>query len=431
MRFFLSPVRFRALLAATVLGGGIVTAQAQPSLLFDVKTGEVLQHQEAFRRWYPASLTKLMTAYVAFRAIDAGELTLQSPIRMTRHAATMPPAKMGFKAGSVLTLDNALKSIMVKSANDVAMAVGENVGGSQEAFAARMNAESRRLGMVGSHWVNPNGLFDPEQYTTAHDLALLVRAIRTEYPQYAPYFNIDGIVVGKTVIKTFNTLMGKFPGADGMKTGFVCPSGFNIIGSATRNGRTLAAVVLGESSPQVRAEHAAELLTAGFAPKPAAPAQPIAASAFAAGAQTPPASTAAAAPIFLATLQPYGENRDAPTDMRPVVCGAKVKTEQSEAPKPPETQAPAPAVVENIGRELRLEKVALGNAAGPVPKAMLDAAGQVKEDVPIPSWRPDLPPPALDALRTDSTDAAARQARQPMAQPMPERFGGSSLKSPS
>ncbi|TIT87331.1 MAG: D-alanyl-D-alanine carboxypeptidase, partial [Mesorhizobium sp.] len=150
-------------LALPVLSGA---ARANPVVLFDLKSGKVLEHQDAFKRWYPASLSKLMTAYVTFRAIAAGEVALDSPIKVTKHSAGEPPSKMGFKPGSVMRLDNALKMMLVKSANDIAMAVGENIGGSQAAFADRMNAEAARLGMVGTHFVNPNGLYSPDQYTT-------------------------------------------------------------------------------------------------------------------------------------------------------------------------------------------------------------------------------------------------------------------------
>ncbi|MGB3415945.1 MAG: D-alanyl-D-alanine carboxypeptidase family protein, partial [Mesorhizobium sp.] len=216
-------------------------ARANPTMLFDLDTGRIIEQQDAFQRWYPASLSKLMTAYVTFRAIDAGEVQLDSPIKISRHAAAEPPAKMGYKAGSVLRLDNAMKMMLVKSANDIAMAIGENIGGSQAEFAERMNAEAQRLGMTGSHFVNPNGLFSPQQYTTARDLALLVMAIRKEFPQYAPWFRIEGLAVGKNSIPNYNLLVGRYPGADGMKTGFVCESGFNLIGSATRGGRTVVA----------------------------------------------------------------------------------------------------------------------------------------------------------------------------------------------
>jgi D-alanyl-D-alanine carboxypeptidase len=396
-------LRLFPFLAALALGAG--AAAAQPALLFDVGTGEVLAHQEAFRRWHPASLTKLMTAYTVFRAIDAGDVTLQSPIRMTRHAASMPPAKIGFKAGSVVTLDNALKIIMVKSANDMAMAIGENVGGSEKAFAGRMNAEAQRLGMTGSHWVNPNGLHAPDQYTTAHDLALLVRAIRLEYPQYADYFSIDGIVMGKTTIKTFNTLMGKYPGADGMKTGFICPSGFNLIGTATRSGRTLAAIVLGEASPAERAEHAVELLSAGFEPAPPAPAAAFAGA---------PAPAVQPQPVTLAGLQPYGDKREEAADMRDTVCRAKPKASEAKGEKPDEEPSEAdakPGLAELPNYQARIEVVTLGGATGPVPRAMLDAGGGVKEDVPLPLWRPDRPPPpGAEPLARAAPAASAPEA---------------------
>ena len=143
---------------------------AGPSLLFDARTGQVIESENPFARWFPASLTKLMTTYVAFRAVEAGEVTLQSPVRVSRNAANEPPSKMGYQPGTILTLDNALKIIMVKSANDVATSIGESLAGSEEAWAARMNAESQRLGMTGSHWVNAHGLHDDNQYTTARDL---------------------------------------------------------------------------------------------------------------------------------------------------------------------------------------------------------------------------------------------------------------------
>jgi D-alanyl-D-alanine carboxypeptidase len=367
-RHFLSlPLSLLAAATAifSVLAG---PALANPTMLFDLNSGRVIEHQEAFKRWYPASLSKLMTAYVAFRAIEAGDVALDSPIRMTKHAAAEPPSKFGLKPGTVLRLDTALKIMLVKSANDIAMAVAENVGGSQAAFAARMNAEAARLGMTGSHFVNPNGLFDPEQYTTARDLALLVTALRRDFPQYAPWFSIEGLAFGKKTISNYNLLIGRYAGADGMKTGFVCPSGFNQIGSATRDGRTLVAVVLGEQTAISRAEAAARLLDVGFA--------------------LPNGS-----PTTISTLQPYGDTQT-PNDVRDIVCHKKTPEEQSEAP-PAKSAADKPKspYQEKLDHPT-LVAVSLGGATGPVPKAMQDAAGNAYADVPVPGWRPDLPPPA-------------------------------------
>ncbi|PBB68412.1 D-alanyl-D-alanine carboxypeptidase [Mesorhizobium sp. WSM4312] len=376
-RHFLKLFSAGAIMLSVLAG----PALANPVVVFDLKNGQILQHQDAFKRWYPASLSKLMTAYVTFRAIAAGEVQLDSPIKVTKHSAGEPPSKMGFKPGSVMRLDNALKMMLVKSANDIAMAVGENVGGSQAAFAERMNAEAARLGMNGTHFVNPNGLYSPDQYTTARDLAVLVMAIRREFPQYAPWFSIEGLAVGKKAISNYNLLIGRYPGADGMKTGFVCPSGFNMIGSATRNGRTLVAVVLGEKSAVSRAETAAKLLDQGF--------------------DTPTAGSAT-----VATLAPYGDTVS-PNDMHDEVCKKKTKEEQSEAPPAAAAKdAPKSPYQEKLDHVPTLVAVGLGGATGPAPKAMLDQGGQEYADVPIPSWRPDRPTP------TGSGPAVAGSAAQ-------------------
>ena len=339
-------------------------AAANPQILFDLKTGQVIEHKDAFKRWYPASLTKLMTAYATFRAVQAGELQLDSPIKVSKKAAGQPPSKMGYKAGSVMTLDNALKMMLVKSANDIAFAIGENVGGSQAAFAERMNAEARRLGMVGTHYVNPNGLFSTEQYTTARDLAILVMALRNEFPQYAHYFSIEGLAVGKKAIQNYNLLIGRYPDADGMKTGFVCESGFNMIGTATRKDRTLVAVVLGEQTAVTRAEAAAALLNQGF-------------------------GTSTGFTTTIDTLPAGGVDIFVPGNMRQEICTKKPAEEQSEAADAAEA-AKSP-YLEKLDHAPALVKVGLGGATGPVPAAMVNAVEYA--DVPIPEWRPDLPPP--------------------------------------
>ncbi|MEI9404435.1 D-alanyl-D-alanine carboxypeptidase family protein [Mesorhizobium argentiipisi] len=376
-----------------LLGGALAlpvfacAVRANPIVLFDLKSGSILEHQDAFKRWYPASLSKLMTAYVAFRAIQAGEVALDSPITVTKHSAGEPASKMGFKPGSVMRLDNALKMMLVKSANDIAMAVGENIGGSQAAFADRMNAEAARLGMVGTHFVNPNGLYSPEQYTTARDLAVLVTALRNDFPQYAAWFSIEGLAVGKKAIPNYNLLIGRYPGADGMKTGFVCPSGFNMIGSATRNGRTLVAVVLGEKSAISRAEAAAKLLDLGF--------------------EMPTATS-----TTLAALKPYGDTLS-PNDMHDEICAKKPKDEQSEAaPEVAAKNKPKSPYQVKLDHPT-LVAVGLGGATGPAPKMFVDQADQNYAGVPLPSWRPDRPAPAGAEPLATGTAAAAAQGDQP------------------
>ena len=235
-----------------------------PMLLMDVETGKVLYHKDANRQWYPASLTKLMTAYVTFRAIAAGELSEDSVVTISPHALAYPASKMGFKVGTRLTVENALKMVLVKSANDISAALGERISGTEAAFAARMNQEAARLGMTATHFVNANGLFAPDQTTSARDMAILTRQILLEFPHYRSLFQIPAIRHGKRVLRSYNRLLETFRGANGMKTGFVCSSGYNIVSSATRNGRQLVAVVLGAPNSQIRAETAAYLLTQGF-----------------------------------------------------------------------------------------------------------------------------------------------------------------------
>ncbi len=181
--------------------------QANPHIVIDAASGKVLSAEDATRPWYPASLTKLMTAYVVFKAIEAGRVDMGTPVVVSPRALSMAPSKMGYPVGTRVTIDNALKMLIVKSANDIAVALAEGVSGSVENFAAEMNAQSRRLGMVQSRWVNPNGLPDAGQVTSARDMALLAAAIRREFPQYADLFTIHAIKSGRRVMRTHNALL--------------------------------------------------------------------------------------------------------------------------------------------------------------------------------------------------------------------------------
>jgi D-alanyl-D-alanine carboxypeptidase len=332
-------------------------AQAGPAVLLDLDTGKVLEQQDAFAPWYPASLTKLMTAYVTYRAIKAGEITMLSPVRVSQRAAKEPPSRMGYKPGSVLTVDNAIKILMVKSANDVAAAVAESVAGSKQAFVARMNAEARRLGMTGTRFVNPHGLHADEQVTTARDLAFLAMALRNEFPQYNKYYELEAIVAdGKTIDNT-NELMMRFDGANGMKTGYTCPSGFNLVATASRNGRNLLAVVIGEPTVEARGDKTADMLARGFAKS---------------GADAP----------SLIQLRPSGNEPKQATNLRSTIC--------TEAHWKAVTEARGPGgkplfKSQNLQAPTRTPvsvTVALGGATGPESTAPRFA------DVPIPTPRP-------------------------------------------
>ena len=239
-------------------------ARAEATLLIEASSGKVLEAENATHPWYPASVTKLMTAYTTLRAIKEGRIGFNTLITVSRNAAAQQPTKMGFKVGTTLTVDNALKMLMVKSANDIAVAIAEGVGGSIEGFADMMNANARRLGMTQSHFVNPNGLPAENHVTSARDLGILARALITEFPEDDFYWHIHSIQYGNRVMHNYNPLLDRYPGADGMKTGFICASGYNLVASATRNGRRLVAVVLGSWSGAVRAQKAAQLLENGF-----------------------------------------------------------------------------------------------------------------------------------------------------------------------
>ena len=239
-------------------------AGAEAQLLIEASTGKVLHAENATYPWYPASVTKLMTAYTTLRSVKEGKVSLNTLLTVSRNAAAQQPTKMGFKVGTTVTIDNALKMLMVKSANDIAVTIAEGVGGSLEGFADLMNANARRLGMTQSNFVNPNGLPAENHVTSARDLAILARALIKEFPEYDSYWHISSIRYGSRVMRNYNSLIYRYPGADGMKTGFICASGYNVVASATRNGRRLIAVVLGSWSGAVRAQKAAQLLERGF-----------------------------------------------------------------------------------------------------------------------------------------------------------------------
>ena len=250
---------------AAALALGAALAQATPFLVVDADTDQVLLQNEATAPWYPASLTKLMTVYVALDAVRSGRLTLDTPLVMSARAARMPPSKMGFRPGTEVTLDNALKMLMVKSPNDVAVMVAEGISGSVEAFADEMNADARRLGLHESHFVNPNGLQNPAHFSSARDMAMIARALLREFPEHAGLFDIGAIQLGARYIPNHNGLLGRYPGADGMKTGFTCPAGFNVVATAKRFGRRLIVVVLGAPTARSRNQEAADLFDRGFA----------------------------------------------------------------------------------------------------------------------------------------------------------------------
>jgi D-alanyl-D-alanine carboxypeptidase len=300
-----------ALIAALGCSSATIAAAAnanpEAALLIEFDTGKVLHAENATVPWYPASLTKLMTAYVTLQAVKDGRLTLDSLVTVSARAAAQLPTKMGFRPGNQVTVDNALKMLMVKSANDMAVLLAEGVSGSVEKFAGEMNRTSSKLGMTQSSWVNPNGLPADEQISSARDLALLARALLHDFPEYEFYWQIPAIKLGKRIMRNHNSLIGRYDGADGMKTGFICSSGFNLVASATRGGKRLIAVVLGSPSSPYRGAKAAGLIERGFYRGPLAWLAPSLGS--------------------VESLQPVNA---APPDLREAMCGKHRKRPAAE-----------------------------------------------------------------------------------------------------
>ena len=276
----------------------IQNAAAIPMLLVDAKTLQVLYEEDSGQPWHPASLTKMMTAYLAFAAIADGRVTLDTPVTISQHAWNQAPAKSGLDKGAAVTLKDGLYIMLVKSANDMAVAIAETIGGDEKTFVKQMNLMAKQMDLSATHFENANGLNNPKQVTSARDLAMLALYLQRDYPQYAEIFRVQEVKLGKATLKTSNEMLEHLDGMTGMKTGYICSSGLNIVATMERDGRSLIAVVLGGSSARERNELAAQLFLRGLS-----------------GALSPTGRTV----TQLANLdtEPY--------DMKPYICGSKAK----------------------------------------------------------------------------------------------------------
>jgi D-alanyl-D-alanine carboxypeptidase len=253
------------LLACAVIawsGPGLARTAA---IVVDADTGTVLEASEATVRWYPASLTKVMTLYLTFEQIEAGHLKLDEALTVSPHAAAQPATELGLGARSKITVKDAILAVILQSANDAAVVLAERIGGTEYAFAGRMTEKAKELGMVKTVFRNASGLPDPEQVTTARDMAVLASALLHNYPQYYHFFSTTSFTYGGQTFGTINGILSRYEGADGIKTGFTCGSGYNLIASARRNGRRLIGVLLGGHTNFERHSEMGRLLDAGFA----------------------------------------------------------------------------------------------------------------------------------------------------------------------
>ncbi len=375
MRLFFRTAAVLLVLAAAPA----FAAQGPAHIVVDIDAGTVIAHKDAAKLWHPASVTKLMTAYVTFKAMKAGEITSQTRVVVSQHALNEPPSKMGYKVGTDMTLDNALKMMIVRSANDIAMAIAETVGGTEPGFVARMNAEARRLGMSSTNYRNPNGLPDEAQVTTARDLAVLTRAIWLEFPEHRDLFKIPAIKAGKKILRSHNTLLDRFRGANGMKTGFICASGFNMVATATRSGHTLVVVVLGADSSKERAEIAAKHLQDGFKRRIFSGNRPALASFHSARSPGPA------------------------VNLKEQVCGKRKKQEGEEEP----LLAGAASRSALEPRFVVMDPVPVSTGIA----AKKDGGSKPTKGIPIPRPRPSMP--GDSALVAPLLDEVARALKQP------------------
>ena len=228
-------------------------ASRYSDLVIDASTGATLQQIDSRATRYPASLTKMMTLYLLFEALDQGRITKSSQIPVSANAARQPPSRLGLKAGQTIDVETAIEALAVKSGNDTAVAVGEFLGGgSEEQFARQMTARARQLGMSATTFRNASGLPDDEQRTTARDMAVLGLALRSRFPQHFHYFSKREFTFNGRTIRGHNDLLGRVPGVDGIKTGYIRASGYNIVTSVTRGSRRLIIVVMGADSARAR-----------------------------------------------------------------------------------------------------------------------------------------------------------------------------------
>jgi D-alanyl-D-alanine carboxypeptidase len=396
-----------------------IAALAAPfaAIVMDARSGEVLYETNADTRLHPASLTKMMTLYITFEAIAKGEITLDTMVRVSAHAASEPPSKLGLKAGQKIALRYLIRAAAVKSANDAATAIGEAIGGSEAQFAARMNRTAKALGMKGSTFKNANGLTTPGHMSTAHDMTILGRRLFYDFPQYYNIFSRRSTDAGMAKVNNTNRrFLDAYRGADGIKTGYTSAAGFNLTASAERGNKRIIATVFGGKSTAHRNAKMAELLDLGFgsAPnrvavkKPAAPVYEKVATAQ----SLAPERVAAAQTSVSRSLRPRA--RPAPPaellvaikeDIRDVLTDVQAAQAATEAPEPDDNQsAAAPVALVDAASDLPADTA--GPDDGPEIVAMAALMSNVRP-VPRPS---DL----------DVSSETAPEGAQAVAQLLPE-----------
>ena len=252
MRFLVTLFLIPAVTLSPVMVAPAAASPKFAAMAVDARTGAILFASDVDGLRHPASLTKMMTLYVLFQDLKAGRISRSTPLHVSARAASMAPSKLGLKAGSTISVDDAIKGLVTRSANDAAATIAENLGGTESNYAARMTRVAHAIGMSKSNFANASGLPNPAQITTARDMATLGLRLMRDFPQYYPYFRIQSFVYKGQVVRTHNALVGHFEGTDGIKTGYIAEAGYNLVTSTRRGDKRLVGVVLGARSTASR-----------------------------------------------------------------------------------------------------------------------------------------------------------------------------------
>lgn len=343
------------------------------AIVVDANSGKTLHSENSSSRRYPASLTKMMTLYLTFEAMAAGKIGKSTQVPFSAQAAAKPPTKLGVPAGRSVTVEAAILALVTKSANDAATALGEMLGGSEAGFARMMTAKARQLGMANTVFRNPSGLPDPGQFTTARDMATLGLALREHYPQYYAYFSTRSFTFGRQRMANHNRLLGRIKGVDGIKTGYIRASGFNLVTSVNDGNRRLVAVVMGGASGSSRDARMAELIRTYLPQASGRKGGPLVASA----ARTPIASV----------TEDRLPKRAAPRpNSRPDLDYARTVEAIEEQTDTIETAAVAPLVAAPKPKAaLRAAKAAAAADVDPTPTSSIEPSGWVVQVASSPS----------------------------------------------
>jgi D-alanyl-D-alanine carboxypeptidase len=388
------------------------------SIVVDGNTGAVLHESNAAAPRHPASLTKIMTLYLLFERLDAGKIRLDTPLKITEHASEQAPTKLGVKPGQTLAVEDAIKAVVTKSANDAAVAIAENLGGDEDGFAKLMTDKAHALGMSRTTYVNASGLPDDDQVTTAQDQALLGRAIQERFPHYYKYFSTEEFVYRGQAMRNHNHLLGVVTGVDGIKTGYTRASGFNLVTSVHRDGRYIIAVVLGGRSAGERDARMRELI----------------------GEHIKEASLRHTAPVIADKTEPRGDGKPM------AFAKAPLATHSEPAPAPPAKASgdAAAASADDPIRPLlvrtipyRTAPVAAGSLA-PMPAVVAASPPQTQTSPPqapalaAPAYAPAaLAPEATNTVVVASTDPPAIATAPRPEIGKPDQFKGEPTTEPA